>query len=336
MDTAGLGRTAITLALLVIALLPSAGRSQAAPASQIDDNIVVQITSPQPSQRLAGRVTITGYAADRRSVDGSGLNERDIQFFLNDSSDERNRLAYTELRGESPAAAATLGSQFIRSGFSIVWETCSFPAGSYKLIVWASSLVELGARNFASVDVDVEPCLESTILVQRDAQLPRPYALPETFADFAVGIDARCPPSDPECNYRLTVRQQLPSAGPGSGTSYSFIVDPVHGTYGLQYTAPGNDAERFVWIVPPARSPLVRRGTEVNRLAVIAQGDWLRLFINGEQVGEGHDQHRPWGSIAWVSWSAADRHSIEGWFANLIVSKPGPLETLRLVLRGTP
>src|SRR5918911_1523515 len=66
----------------------------AAPAGQADRNLIVEITSPQPGERLSGRVEITGYAADLRSSTGTGINERDIQIFLNDSSDTQNLLDF--------------------------------------------------------------------------------------------------------------------------------------------------------------------------------------------------------------------------------------------------
>src|SRR5207248_3128910 len=106
------------------------------------------------------------YAADRRSTDGSGLNERDIQLYLNGSSNERNRLDYAVPGQPSPAAAAALGPSFGRTGFTRTWETCGFPAGSYQLFAWVSSLIVEGARNVASLPVEVSPCPPASVIVE--------------------------------------------------------------------------------------------------------------------------------------------------------------------------
>jgi hypothetical protein len=167
MDTTRLGRAApvalrlaFGVALAAIGLLPHAAPSRAAPPGQGegDRNIVVQVNSPRPGERVRGRVMITGYAADRRSADGSGLNERDIQVWLNDASDSRNQLGFAGGGRPSPDAAALLGPQFDRVGFERVWDTCSLSPGPYELIVWVSSLIVPGSRNSASVDVEVEAC----------------------------------------------------------------------------------------------------------------------------------------------------------------------------------
>src|SRR5262245_31204405 len=88
--TARLRRLVLMIALAALVLVLIAAPSQAArlpahapaslpaaPAGQADGNLIVEITSPRPGERLRGRVEITGYAADRRSATGTGINGRD-------------------------------------------------------------------------------------------------------------------------------------------------------------------------------------------------------------------------------------------------------------------
>src|SRR3954447_16793428 len=52
--------------------LPAAVAQAAVPASQEPDDIVLQITSPRPGERLRGPVEITGYAFDPRRPTAEG------------------------------------------------------------------------------------------------------------------------------------------------------------------------------------------------------------------------------------------------------------------------
>src|SRR5438105_3530041 len=104
-------RVFISGLLVAVALLPAVPTG-AAPANQLDDNIVVRVASLQPGQHLRGRVRPQGYAADRRSSSGSGLNERDTQIYINGPSlspDPWNLLDYTDPGQDSPEAVARLG-----------------------------------------------------------------------------------------------------------------------------------------------------------------------------------------------------------------------------------
>jgi len=87
-------------------------------------------------------------------------------------------------------------------------------------------------------------------------------------------------------------------------------------------------------MIPRTGHPAIHRGIEWNRLAAIAVGDSLRLFVNGEQVGEARDDRRPWGDLVWFAESQARDRPVEVQFANLVVSVPGPVETLGPVLHG--
>jgi hypothetical protein len=350
--------------VLLLLAQPSAS-TRAAPGDQLDDNVVVQITSPTSGQQVHGRVVIRGYAADRRSTDGSGLNERDIQLYLNDSANERNRLDYAQSGQHSPDAAAALGASFVQTGFSRTWETCGFPAGSYQLFAWVSSLIVEGARNVASLPVEITPCPPASVILEdrfasgggrvlraggtTTLQSPSPgvYTIrleqrggasggsAAVVADFAVGIDAQCTRADVDCRYGLLFRRE---PGPGradTDTYYAYYVDPSRQSISLSYWPMGSGADRVVRLIPSTSSTAVRGGTQTNHLAVIAQGDWLRLFVNGQQVGEQHHDLRPWGGLNWAAATDARNETVEVQFRNLTMTTVGPIDALGAVLGGS-
>src|SRR4051812_42661752 len=104
------------LALLLVAGAHSGEVSHVvAPASAQDDrdrNIAVQITTPRPGEHLRGAVVISGFAGDLRSLEGTGLNERDIQLWLRDSSNATTQLGFAGGGRLSLDAMAALGAGF--------------------------------------------------------------------------------------------------------------------------------------------------------------------------------------------------------------------------------
>jgi hypothetical protein len=152
-------RAALAAALAVATCLASAPvAADARPVAQLDDDVVVQITAPPAGARLQGPVVVAGYAADRRSPSGSGINERDVQIWLHTAAGPQGLLGYAGGGRDSPAVSAILGAPFGRAGFERVWDACGVAPGPYELVVWVSSLTTPGARNLARIDVEVLPC----------------------------------------------------------------------------------------------------------------------------------------------------------------------------------
>jgi hypothetical protein len=367
-------RLLLLLTLTFSLALNSGAKGSAATSSpQLSDDLILSIASPQTGQQLQGRVEIRGYAIDRRSREASGINPRDVQVWLGDVSDPRNLLDYARTGVSSPEATEAFGSQFSNAGFVATWETCSFPAGSYSLTIWVSSLVVPGERASTTIPISIDPCSPGTVIDSptfttgpqstraadgfHTTQGGSPgfvtlrvepggtdsgiaYRFPSIYADFAVGLDARCTQIIMTCLYNLFVRD---TPGPGGGETngvYYLQVRPNTGVYTIGYTASAAEAdapdERFTPIVPVTQSSAIRRGLETNRLAAIAQGDRLRFFINSQEVGDFHDDHLPWGRVG-VSLRTASvpRAPVEVLVTNVVTMVPGPVDSLARVLRPT-
>jgi hypothetical protein len=339
-----LGQAVVLVALALLPAAVPAPAAHAAPTPQVDDSVVVQISSPTRGQQVQGLVEIRGFAADTRSAGGSGLNESDIQLWLNDATEPRNLLHYAAAKQESPEAAAALGAQFGQSGFAVSWDTCSFAPGHYQLTVWVSSLTTPGARNLATTDVEVGSCAAGTTLKTQAGHLTNLRLQPNQsafrvggtiWADFATGVDARC--SIARCAYGLRLRDlPNPQGGQNPDLHYSFTVQPANRTFQVR-RCPPTEGTACAEILR-GTSPAIRTGTATNRLAVVAQGNELRLFVNGQELGQVRDDQRPWGRIGWsgtnqTAAGAGTTADVE--FSNFVVTTPGPVETLAAVLRGT-
>jgi hypothetical protein len=149
---------AILLNLLaVFALVPLIGMSEESHASQQDPNVVIQIQSPRPNQRVQGVTEIKGVAYDLRGPrdyypDLPSINNRDVQVYLDESSSQ-SLLSY------APNDIAESG-RYARhmAPFRLFWDMCTVPPGRHTVIVWVSSNVVLGARQMASVSVENAGC----------------------------------------------------------------------------------------------------------------------------------------------------------------------------------
>jgi hypothetical protein len=275
----------------------------------------------------------------------SGLNERDIRIWLNSPSDPVNtfdpwNLFDYAVPGQDNPEAAARGARFAKTGFWDAWETCSFSAAPYRLTVLVSSLVVPNTYQVASVDVYVESCGTGQPIVsdtfegqpggvytQRlTAASTRGPLLDPIFADFAAGITARCTDPTVDCSYGLEFRVLPGPGGMQTNSFYRFTVDPTRGQWTLGYSPPGDDP--IIRLIDWTPSPLIRPGTAPNRLAVIVQGDWLRVFINGQQLSETHDDRRPWGQVGWLAATTDQGRTVEAQFSNFLVTTPGPAEEL--------
>jgi hypothetical protein len=183
----------IVLAVLtatVAGLVPTPAQTRSvAQDTGIDADIIVRITSPRAGEEVTGSVVITGYAVDQRSPQGSGLNERDVQVWINDTSDPRNLLGYASPTPDVPGSLPPLPPGVTPTAFARVWNTCTMAPGTYELLVWVSSLARPGARNLASVDVTVGACPAAPNVV-------RPTAAQPTLAPAATAVPSAAPPNE--------------------------------------------------------------------------------------------------------------------------------------------
>jgi hypothetical protein len=127
-------------------------------AAQLDEDLVLVLSTPEAGARLTDRVSISGYAVDRRSHDGPGINGRDVRVYLDSDRDETLLLGFASFGSASPAATAAEGPRGQGTGFEREWDTCAFAPGPHRLIVWVSSLVVPGARQRQEREVTLAAC----------------------------------------------------------------------------------------------------------------------------------------------------------------------------------
>ena len=119
---------------------------------------------------------------------------------------------------------------------------------------------------------------------------------------------------------------------PGTDSYYSFLVSPNQGSFVLDYIEPGEGAGRVVRLLPWTESGAIARGTGPNRLGVLADGDAIRLFVNGEVVGNVTHEGRHSGRIGWGGGPGAEGTPLDIQFRNLAIATTGPREALDAVL----
>ena len=194
----------------------------------LDEDLIVRITSPRAGEPVSGRVAITGFAIDRRNPEHSGLNDRDIQIWLTDTSSAPSMLGYASLSENIVDIPPALDSRTALLGFARVWDTCAAPPGRYEITVWVSSLARPGARNRATTEVDVTPCV-ATAPISSQATLEGvpvpPPAMPSavpTVSQLGAGQD----PLPPPCSLGrlLPTDLALPVSGPNLSSPTAALV----------------------------------------------------------------------------------------------------------------
>ena len=86
--------------------------------------------------------------------------------------------------------------------------------------------------------------------------------------------------------------------------------------------------------MPRTNSASIRTGTEWNRLAVLAEGARLGLFVNGAQVADVQHDERPGGELGWGAEHLGGETAVEAQFRNLVVQTVAAPEALGPALRG--
>lgn len=352
---------AVAILALTLLFLPVPASSEQ-PNGQLDPSIVVQFENPQAGEHVTGITDIAGFAGDRRAQDGSGLNERDVQIYLDDEESPpqyRNLLAVpgTARNGELDERPGNCCDRELNTAllFRTPWAACTFPAGRHTLTAWVSSLAVPGARQRATVEFATEQCPAAQVLAEHALPVPPfsglraapgesriapvPGDLTAVYADFAVGLDFRCSGEGAAaCGYGIVFRR-IP--GPAtrqqqyvSDGNYTFLVQPAQHLFLLNHWEPNAPRAIRDPLVRPTQHPAIRDGDNWNRLGVVAEGDRLRLFVNGEQVADLRDGRRPWGDIMWTGESGSNERPVDLAFANVVIAMPGPIEALGPVLQG--
>src|SRR3954452_23497767 len=140
-------RLARALALLgpLALVLAWSGALQAAPASQLAEEVVVVVEQPGAGETVRGETVIRGWAVDRRATDDSGVRTAPggVQVWM----DRTQGSATGQLIGDAaygldrPDIADQYGARYRTSGFTIRWNSCFVPTGRHTLQVFAESSI---------------------------------------------------------------------------------------------------------------------------------------------------------------------------------------------------
>lgn len=332
-------RGAVAVCTVALAL----GWADAAEPSQQATDVRVAITAPAPGSTLQGVVDVAGWAVDPTSAADPGVNPRDIQLWLGAPPDGY-LLDYAQYGQPSPDAMAIFGRRYDAAGFSRSWHTCSFPPGPHELWAFVSSLARPGLGDYTKVDVTIAPCAPGTELFRADwSTMPallteqseqwqdgdswmvrrlRPGAagrgVEGLYANFAVEITARR--VGPQDGYYFLDFRALP--GPGdtlTDSFYRFSIHPASGRYRLGISRPGPDPieDLVTWSTAAA----INRGTEPNRLGVVAVGPRLRVYANDTLLTEITNSELPWGKLRFGA-ATGDDPTTEAVFRDFVVSTP--------------
>jgi hypothetical protein len=131
---------------------------------------------------------------------------------------------------------------------------------------------------------------------------------PRDFADFALEVDARRVSGPPDNEFGVLVRYQ-----PETDEFYLFAISS-DGFYSVQKYQAGEWQQLVKW----TESTAIQQGEAVNRLRVTAQGDKMRLFVNGEPLGQVEDASFRSGSVGLIA-STGDKGGVAVAFDNLRV-----------------
>lgn len=133
-----------------------------------------------------------------------------------------------------------------------------------------------------------------------------------SFGNVVIEVDAT-PISGPDNNdYGIICRVQ----GKEDGRGYYFLISG-DGYYAI---AKGTDTG-YDWLVDFTESSAIKQGYTTNRIRVVCDGSNLRLYVNGQLVGEASDTEFSSGDIALTA-TSYENEPVEVRFDNLVVTAP--------------
>ncbi len=293
-------------------------------------DVAIAIEEPQAAVPVSGRTTIRGWAADLRA-DGPGIDPGNLQVWL--GGGEGNPLGFAQYGWRRDDIATLLGDErYLPTGFTLGWETCTFPAGNYNVTAfgWRRESADFGA---AATNVTVRPCpqpagsllfhealdgtnpswpegevpgqrigqyQEGAYHIQKLSTDPRDLCgVGDTdrtvYKDFALAVEGRVVEPAPTRVVSIAVRCNISQASAKTNDCYTVNLDPVLGNVSLNYIF--NQEGRTSYIHIAEAQAEMHPGSAYNRVEVIADGSLLRVLVNGEQVLDARDERSSWGGI---------------------------------------
>lgn len=142
----------------------------------------------------------------------------------------------------------------------------------------------------------------------------------QQFSDFTARLDARI--DRPTTGVYLYLGFRFRDQPQGS-EGYVFVVTPDASSFRLERWQPGESGTIRTRLIDETRTPAILTGTDWNRLVVRVVESDITLLVNGQVVGQAHDETVQSGALALgvgkqanaVRFAAGDAR-----FANLVVS----------------
>jgi hypothetical protein len=116
-----------------------------------------------------------------------------------------------------------------------------------------------------------------------------------TFEDFLVRVDARLERPTQGVSVLLGLRFRPQASG---GEGYAFVVTPDDRTFRLEVWQLDGRTERRTALIDTTVSNAIRPASAWNRLAALAEGPDIALWINGQPVGRVRSERLHSGSLA--------------------------------------
>ncbi|MSQ24654.1 MAG: hypothetical protein EXR58_08980 [Chloroflexi bacterium] len=104
------------------------------------DDPGVGVDNPKPGERVAGEVAIRGWAADRNSPSGTGVDA--VHVYLDGPSSVGRFLGAATYGSSRSDVAASLGSSELRdSGWNLTWNPRGVTGGNHQVYIYAHSIL---------------------------------------------------------------------------------------------------------------------------------------------------------------------------------------------------
>jgi len=99
------------------------------------NNVIMYVDFPRPDSTISGTYTIIGYALDRNSTSGTGIDE--VKVYLDGPMESGTLLGNAGFYDRPDVAEYYKNNNLVNCGFKLAWDTSSVSKGSHTLYIYA-------------------------------------------------------------------------------------------------------------------------------------------------------------------------------------------------------